>query len=102
MAVPRIACGRRVPGPEAPEEERELLTGNFVDDNFLRVLGVPILCCAICSPDPDQPQSNCKQTVDEDQWVRSERPMPKNSHLSPCQCAEEHEQEGECRQEKAA
>src|SRR6266704_2241595 len=102
MIVPWNAHGRRVPGPEATEEERELLAGNFVDDNFLRVLGVPILFCAICSPDPDQPHSNCKQTLDEDQWVHSERPMEINAHLSPCQCAEEHEPERGNRQDDAA
>src|SRR6266850_5788994 len=100
VAVRRNACGLRVPGPEATEEEGELLPGDFIDYYSLRVLGAPIFCCSIRRPDPDQCHSHCQQTLNKDKRVQSERPKGNVSHpySSKRPHAEEHEPKREHRQ----
>jgi len=80
VAVRRNACGLCVPGPEATEEEGELLAGNFIDDNSLRVLGAPIFLLLDAPSRPRSMPLPLSADMNEDKRVKSERPQGNVSH----------------------
>jgi hypothetical protein len=85
-----------MPGPEPAEEERELLAGNFVDDNSLWVLDAPILCSSMRGPDSDQRHSDCQETLDIDERVDRKRNM--EIDIAPCPGAKDRNPPRERRQ----